>query len=379
MRVAIEARALSAGGGSIYRYTRQLIEGLIKLGGQHEYSIIVDSPVKDYWPETVKQYVVKRHSDLLLLPWLEWQVARKLRQLKPQVVHYTKAAIPLKKEVPTVVTVYDIIPILLPSSQSWSRRLYWPLTLRHAVKHSDHVLTISQASKRDMVQQLGVDPQKITVTPLAANRQHFQPAEAEQVERLKKNYGLVDKYILYVGTIEMRKNISALLRIFNRLVNQIPHQLVLAGKLGQGGADIISEGKNMAEKGRLKFLEYVAENDLPTLYSGAEVFVWPSVYEGWGLPPLEAMACGIPVIVSNGGALPEVVGQAGVVVPFAKKVVLARLNDHDFEERFAKALAGLITDKTQQESFRQAGYSQAAKFSWDDVVRTTLKVYEQFS
>ncbi|MFH1353938.1 MAG: glycosyltransferase family 1 protein [bacterium] len=353
MKIAIEARALKARGGGIKTYTEQLIRHLPGLDSGNEYIVISDKP---------------RH-ELLLPLWLQWQMPRIIQKLKPDVVHFTKADVPKRKMAPTVVTIFDIIPLLYPAGQTLTRRLYWPRALQRAADKNDQIITISETSKEDIIHAFGVHEDRITVTPLAVDTEHF---------RLTLDGGQQKKpYVLFVGTLESRKNVPLLIRAFARMANDVPHQLVIAGRRDSDYKNIIREVEGQSMQGRVKILDFVEDNDLPVLYSGAQLFVWPSIYEGWGFPPQEAMACGTPVIVSDGGALPEVVGRAGEVVPFSTDSLPARTRDVEFEESLAAKMLSVLNDQTKRKQMRQTGLARVRQFSWQEVAEKTAAVYKQ--
>ncbi|MEX1997115.1 MAG: glycosyltransferase family 1 protein [Candidatus Andersenbacteria bacterium] len=373
MHIAIEARSLSASMG-IKTYTRELLRELSR-DSAATYSVIYDNARHEGTFTHMRELTVPLSHEALLLLWLWWQVPWALRRLRPDVVHFTKAAVPLKKIAPTVVTIYDVIPLLFPQSQRLTRRWYWPLTLVHAARTSDHIITISDSSKRDISNHLQVPLEKITVTPLAVNQQQFTRAGEAAIQQFRQATQLLNPYILFVGTLEPRKNIPALIAAFSAIAATVPHDLVIAGKRGRGYEAVLRAKSRSVVAARIKILEMVSPLNLPTLYSGADLFVWPSVYEGWGLPPLEAMACGTPIIVSDGGALPEVVGRAGIVVPFGVGVIAKRTGDRDFQSRLSQAIKALAQDEQKKIALRQAGQMHVQGFSWAQVAETTRAVY----
>jgi glycosyltransferase involved in cell wall biosynthesis len=371
MNVIIEARALSATSGGVKSYTHELITHLLALRSQDSFEVIYGSEnITGLFP-SVKETVLPLSSELLLPYWLSARVGQYVKMQKPTVVHYTKAAIPLRSTgIPTVVTIYDIIPEFLPETQSFLRRMYWPAVLRHASNHADHIITISEQSKKDIIQQYQISEDKITVTPLAVNASHFYP-------RPKSN--TAKPYILFVGTRDQRKNISSLIRSFAALSKEIPHQLVIAGKSAHKNDESKQIVQELSIQNRVEFREYIPYEDLPQLYSDADLFVWPSVYEGWGFPPQEAMACGTPVIVSDGGSLPEVVGDAGIVVPFSTSNLHMRMNDTSFIELLTARMREVLGDTALAEKLRSRGLLQSKKFSWQGVAEKTRDVYRHIS
>lgn len=373
MNIAIEARALSMQAG-VHTYVGQLLRHLAALRLGDEVTVIQDQPGSS--PAHTRSVVLPLHHPLLLPWWMNVTVPRYLDTLRPDVVHFTKAAVPSRKVVPTVVTIHDIIPLFLPQTQSFTRRLWWPRALRRAVEASDHIITISERSKQDMVRFLNIDAQRISVTPLGVDRSVFRPdIQPEKIAGVVSRLAAPQPYILFVGTRDMRKNISSLIRAFARLAPQTAHHLVIAGQVAYRDDESRSILSSAALRNRVHFLDFVEQSDLPALYAGADLFVWPSAYEGWGLPPQEAMASGVPVIVSNGGSLPEVVGGAGEIVPFSTDVIGERLHDDRFTQQLADTMGRVLADAARRQRMRVAGLAQVSKFSWNEVAKKTYEVY----
>lgn len=365
MKVVIEARALSAKSSGVKTYTHELILNLLALHPEKHVELLYGSqfPVKTF-PQA-SEVVIPLHSEILL-PWWMHRAAKYVRASKASVVHYTKAAIPRKKTVPTVVTIHDIIPILLPETQSPLRRFYWRHALQYAAINSDHIMTNSMRSKLDIVNHFDISEDKVTVTPFAVNLEHFRPSTPAG------RSGQVP-YILFVGTRDARKNISSLIRAFAQIADQIPHQLIIVGRPARKQDDSKSTVTRLQLSDRIQFLENVSYDELPALYSNADIFVWPSIYEGWGFPPQEAMACGTPVIVSDGGPLPEVVGDAGIVVPLDKGI------ENDFDKRLAQEMLSLIHDDARKQDLIARGLAHVQTFSWKSVAEKTWEVYERLA
>lgn len=356
MNIAIEARSLSAIGGGVKTYTYELIKNLLALHPEEAYELLYGTEKILGTFTSAQETVLPLRSEVLLPYWMSVQVARHIRHTKPSLAHFTKAALPYTKYCPTVVTVYDIIPVLFPETQSPLRRLYWPYVLEHAAKTADHIMTISEQSKKDIIEHYNITEDKITVTPLAVDPKHFVPIREKNSQ----------PYILFVGTRDARKNISSLIRAFAQIANQIPHTLIIAGRPAKKTDDSKRIAHKLHLEHRIEFREDVSYAQLPGLYSNADIFVWPSLYEGWGFPPQEAMACGTPVIVSNGGALPEVVGDAGIVVS---------LQGTSFDEHLAHEMLALIHNEVRKKELSAKGIARVAEFSWNDVAQKTMNAY----
>jgi glycosyltransferase involved in cell wall biosynthesis len=261
-----------------------------------------------------------------------------------------------------VLTVFDLTPLTLSHCHLPGTRYAAKLTLLWA-KRAKRVLTFSEAVKEQLVDWLGFSPERIVVTPLAPNEQ-FKPQPPEEVERVRRKYRLFAPYILFVGTVEPRKNLVTLVRAFAAVVKNFPHLLVLAGARGWMSEPVFAEIERQGLKDRVVHLGYVPAEDLPALMSGAEVFVYPSLGEGFGLPPLEAMACGTPVLCSDAPALPEVVGDAAITLPPTEVTA------------WTEAIQNLLSDRDLREALGQKGLERARQFSWGETARRTLRAFE---
>lgn len=369
MHIAIEARALSATGGGVRTYTYELIRHLLPLSDGDSYTLMYDSakPMGTF-PQAHEQVLSVYHEAFMPL-WLQRRVPAYLKKLQPMLAHFTKADVPRRKILPTVVTIYDSIPLLFPESQSLARRLYWPHALHRAARYSDHIITISQVSKRDIINRFQISPDNITVTPLAVDTRRFHP--------MPDYAAAPTPYILFVGTRDNRKNVAALVRAFAQIADQIPHQLWITGghALKQDHAAAVVQQLSLEK--RVRFLDFVPDDALPALYAKADLFVYPSVYEGWGFPPQEAMASGTPVIVSDGGALPEVVGDAGEIVSFTVSNLVDRTRDHDFEKKLAQTMLVVLMNPGKQTHMRRAGLNRVRDFTWQVVAELTRRVYSE--
>jgi len=262
-----------------------------------------------------------------------------------------------------VITVCDVTPLLFPGTHGrmnvWHHRIALPAILKRA----DRVITISDCSKRDIVRLYGLPEEKVTVTLLAADlcyRKMRPDGGGELVTSLPR------PYILNVGTLEPRKNLEGLLRAFARAKKAgIPHTLVITGARGWGESRLAPLPEELGISDSVVFTGFVEDEDLPHLYANADFFVYPSLYEGFGLPVLEAMACGTPVITSDSSSLPEVAGDAAILV------------DPKSEAELSSAIRNLAGDPSRRLIMREKGLKQAGKFSWERTVSETLQVYEE--
>jgi len=363
-KIALEARSLSTLGGGVRTYTKEVIGRILKIQTDDKYIIYHDNKKNLGNFENVEEKVVSVGHPLFRLGWDYFLLPHALKSDKVDYVHYFKPATTPFKKPTAIATMYDVIPLLYPETQTPIQLAYWRKQLRLTAKTCAHLLTISEASKRDIVRVLQVDPKNITVTPLGVDAR-FRPASEIEKKAVREKYQLPENYILYLGTIEPRKNIARLIRSFNIVAGKIPHSLVLAGKWGWSYEDVKDEIAKSPFRERIVSLSYVDPEYLSALCGTATLFVFPSLYEGYGLPPLEAMASGTPVITSNVSSLPEVVGDSAITV-----------NPLD-EEALGVAIERLAMDENLQNELRQKGIERAKQFNWDKTAEMTLEVYRK--
>ncbi len=299
--------------------------------------------------------------------WLG-QVARvSFARLMPgaELFHATEHLLPYLGRVPTVLTVHDMIFKLFPEHQK--RQNYWYLnaTMPLYCRRADAIITVSESSKRDIVQHYRLDPAHVHVIYEAASPE-FVPAPVDAVARVRERYGLPERFALHVGTIEPRKNLTRLVEAMQRLRDQgLTVPLVIVGGKGWLYEDFFERLEQLEVRHDVHFPGYVAAEDLPAVYTAATLTVVPSVYEGFGLPVLEAMSCGAPVVCSDRSSLPEVGGQA------------ARYFDPHQVDSMAEAIAAVWTEPALAEQMQALGREQAARFSWSRAAEQTLGVYER--
>jgi glycosyltransferase involved in cell wall biosynthesis len=265
-----------------------------------------------------------------------------------------------------VVTIYDTVPYVHTGTSTVLDQLIYHLWLPYAVPYIDKFLTVSVHSKRDISKYLNIPMEKITVIHLAAG-EHFRPLAEPVIRSALDRAGLSQPYILYVGSIEPRKNLMRLLEAYAQLRHWSTRwDLVVVGGRNIWKSSPVGE---TTEKQNLEpfvhFTGYIPDSDLPGIYNGADLFVFPSLYEGFGLPVLEAMACGTPVITSNTSSLPEVAGDAALLV-----------DPYNVEE-IAAAMRHVLEDSALANDLRERGLKHAKKFSWEKTARQTISVYEK--
>ncbi|MFH1484829.1 MAG: glycosyltransferase family 1 protein [Chloroflexota bacterium] len=299
--------------------------------------------------------------------WFEqFGLPQSCRAEKVDLLHVPYFGSPLRPPCPTVVTVHDLISMVLPRYRSSIHIWAYVALVSAAARKANVVIADSQYTKGDIVRLLRIPEQRILAVPLACEKRFHPISDVESVEAVRRKYGLPDSFVLYVGGLDWRKNVPTLIQAFAAAESN--WQLAIAGEPygGRGTLfpNLLEVARRCGIERRVKFLGLVAEEDKPALYSVAGLFVFPSVYEGFGLTPLEAMACGAPVLCSNATSLPEVVGDAAVVF------------DPNDEKGLTAALDSLFSDDARREELRLRGLEQARKFSWRRTAEETLAVYE---
>jgi glycosyltransferase involved in cell wall biosynthesis len=266
-----------------------------------------------------------------------------------------------------VITIYDLTFLLFPDCQPWLRGMGLAKGIAQSTARADMIIAISNHTKRDLVTHLGISEEKIRVIYCAVSKAFRSIGTSAMRPQLAK-YGLPqDGYILYVGNIEPRKNLVRLLQAYSMMKDRGTscYPLILCGGRGWKNKEVFDCVQRLSLEKEVKFIGYVPDEDLPFLMNGASLFVYPSLYEGFGLPPLEAMACGTPVVTSSSSSIPEVVGDAALMV-----------DPHDVEGLSA-AIERVLADKDLRADLRKKGLDRAKLFSWEKVASETLQVYSE--
>jgi glycosyltransferase involved in cell wall biosynthesis len=278
--------------------------------------------------------------------------------------HATEHLLLPLRSVPTVLTVHDLIFRHLPEHHKPLNRWYLNWSLPLYCRRATHVITISECTRRDLIAAYDVAPEKVSVIHEAADPR-FAPQAPDRVAAVRRRYGLPERYLLFVGTIEPRKNLTRLLRAFEAVHREgLSDALVVVGKQGWLYGDFFAELEASPVREAVVLPGYVPDGDLPAIYAGAQALVWPSLYEGFGLPVLEAMACGTPVACSGTSSLPEVGGEAALYFDPASQGAIT------------DAVRRLLGDADLRAELVGRGFERAARFSWDRVAAETEAVYE---
>lgn len=369
MHIAIDAHSVGTGLAGNETYAANLIEALAEIDAVNRYTLYVtrQEAVERFhnrWPNFAIQLTLP-HAPLVRIPIT---LVAELRRHPVDLLHVQYTAPPLTP-CPIVSTIHDLAFEHLPETFKRRSWMQLRLTVRHTARRAAHIITVSDYSRRDIIETYKVEPERISSIRLAAPT-NFAPVEDERkLRHVRERYDIEGEYILAVGSIQPRKNLVRLIAAYADLRRARPQaklpQLVLVGKRAWLYGETLRAVEEYGLSGLTVFTGYVSEADLQALYTGALCFVYPSYFEGFGLPPLEAMQCGAPVVVGNRTSLPEVVGDAGLLVD-------------PFDERALRsAIERLIDDDSLRKELRAKGLERARKFSWRDTARQTLKAYER--
>ncbi len=369
MRIAIDASAIPRQMAGAGVYTYELVRALASVDDRHRLIVFTRSGLfDDLAARTKRLHVVriKPSSRPGRLFWEQTVLPVLLRRLGVDVLHSTHHHTPaLAPGVRRVVTIHDVTFMLLPGRYPLARRLYMEMVTRASARVADAIITPSRVVRDEVIDRLGVPAERVVVIPYAAAPQ-FAPVDDATVDALRRKYGLPNRYILSVGSLEPGKNRARLILAFARLhaegIDDCP--LVVVGQPAWRYEREVELAGGLGLRDFVRYLGYVPSEDLPGLYAAATLFAFPSLYEGFGLPVLEAMACGTPVVASDTSAVPEVAGDAALLV------------DPRDADAIAEALGRVLSDEALRAELRARGLERAQQFSWERTARDTLSVYE---
>jgi glycosyltransferase involved in cell wall biosynthesis len=367
LTIGIDCRFIHDRLDGIGRYISQLVAGLCAVEGGHRIVAFVDAGRR--LPDAIAPASAKLHSHAIPIPVFHprglWAWRSILREQPIDLFHapYHVWA-PAQLPCPMITTVHDLIfdryPQYMPHGYTWPA---YKIMSAHAISHSSHILTVSQATQRDIARFHRADARKITVTPLGADARFTSAIDARRREQVRERYRLPKAYALAFGTRRLHKNTRRLIEAFARIAHDVPHTLVLVGSAKAAERWPSPALAALRRSGRLIELEYIADADLPALYALADLFVQPSIIEGFGLPVIEAMACGCPVACSNTSSLPEVAGDAALLFdPFST-------------QDLAAALGRALSSFDLRRELSQRGLRRAGMFMWERALAETLSVY----
>ncbi len=375
--IGFDVTAALTQGGGIGRYTRELIHALVSDAPDFDYRLFsarppAVSPVADSLP--VAAHVTHRAAPIderwLYRLWYRARLPLPVQAFTgPLDLFHSPDFVlpPARGGIPTILTVHDLSFIHYPATFPANLVAYLNRVVPWSVARASHILADSAATRHDLQTAWGVAGDKITVLYSGVNERFHPVTDGESLAALRARYGLGDTpFVLAVGTVQPRKNYELLVRAFRPVAARFPHMLVIAGGKGWLTEGLAAEIERQGLSERVNLIGFVDDDDLPALYSAADLLAFPSLYEGFGLPLLEAMACGVPVLSSDASSLPEVGGEGAALL----------LSPHD-EAAWSAALIDLLGDDAARGRLRQAGFARSARFKWSAAARDLAALYRR--
>lgn len=359
MRIGFSARGLSVSSGGVHQFIRSLVPALATRIRNDELFVFYNQQKFLGLAPNCREILIEGDNrtwwDFVLLP-------RKLRELKIEAAIFPKNVVPFFTDCNCFVIVHDLAYFddklgAYPFLDTHYMRTLIPGSIQRAAG----VFAVSENTKNDIIHYTNCDPKKITLTYEAADKAYCPINDSSELNWIRQKYRLPEKFIMYVGSLSPRKNILRLLEAFSSICDRIPHGLVLTAPKSWRDSSVYTAIRRLDLRDRIRKLGYVDQEDMPGLYNLAEVYVHPSLYEGFGLPVLEAMQCGCPVVASNATSIPEVAGNAAILV------------DPSDSRALSGAIYQVLTDHQLREKLIASGLRQAAKFSWDHTAETILE------
>jgi glycosyltransferase involved in cell wall biosynthesis len=381
MRIGLDARFLThPQKGGFKTYTENLVAALAILDTKNEYVLYVDRPFLDQSCLPCKPNfecrVVSGLFPVVGMPWREQiGLVRQVGRDRIDLFHSLCLTAPLNLSCPLVITIHDMIWAFPEKYSNLEYRSFkWNLILlydrlipKYAIRNASAIITVSQSSKNDIINYLGLNPDRIFVTHEAAGSSFYRARNKKTIESIRQKCDLHSSYILALGAADPRKNIRTLVHAYSLLPDElrVKYKLAVVQTHHLLVRELTEQVDQMGLKNNIRYLWEVSNDDLAALYNAASLFVFPSFYEGFGLPPLEAMACGTPVIASNNSSIPEIVGDA------------ALLFSAENAEELAELISTVLANPELQLDMRKRGIDRAATFSWKNCALETIEVYKK--
>ena len=371
MKIAIDARSATLHQGTgIGTYTNNLILEMLSIDSKDEFTLFCSGKFNEKFNKknTNIVYSSGRHGGF----YEKLYIPSVLNELHADLYHIPQNGIgfDFDTQIPTIVTIHDLIPYTMPETVGKGYLERFLRDMPNIISNSSGILTVSEYSKRDILKFFSSYPEdRIFVIPLAANS-NFTPLDKNNCKSyVEHTFGVTDPYILYIGGFSLRKNVLGLIKAFNKVYKDLnkPYKLLLGGGLKDEGEKLFNFVNENNLQDKVIFCGYLEDEILPILYSGCEAFVYPSLYEGFGLPPLEAMSCKAPVITSNLTSIPEVTGDNAILI-----------NPYNVDE-LEKALVTLLNDEVLKATLREKGYLRSLEFNWRKTAQNTLDGYKSLN
>jgi glycosyltransferase involved in cell wall biosynthesis len=371
MKIAIDARSANLHHGTgIGTYTENLISEMLSLDSKDEFTLFCSAKFNEQFNKKNSNIVYSsgKHGSF----YEKYYIPNELSKSHVDLYHIPQNGIgfDFDTEIPTIVTIHDLIPYIMPDTVGKNYLDRFLRDMPNIIASSSGILTVSEYSKKDILKFFSSYPEdKIFVTPLAANN-NFKPLNKNECKLFVENtYGVKTPYILYIGGFSLRKNALGLIKAFIKVYKDLdkPYKLLIGGPLRDEGEKLLTFIKENNMEDKIIFCGYIEDIFLPILYSGCDVFVYPSFYEGFGLPPLEAMSCRAPVITSKLTSIPEVTKDNAILI-----------DPYKIDE-LEESLVTLLNDENLKAELSQKGYLRSLEFTWQKTAQTTLEVYKQLS
>ncbi len=368
MRIAIDGRGINWYNGSgLGTYTENLLKNLLNIDKSNYYQI--------YWSGLNYHQYQYENTNLVMCSkkyqryFQENFFPENIKREKIDLYHIPQNGIGLNPDTSckTIVTIHDLIPYIMPETVGRGYLLKFLKEMPSIIENSSGILTVSQHSKEDILRFFPIDPDKIYVTPLAADSKYTPLNKSKCKEYIKVKYGIDKPFLLYIGGFSKRKNVHGLITAFAKVVPHLDKafNLVIVGSYRDESQELVKLVSSLNMENHIKFTGFAPDEDMPIYYNACEAFVYPSIYEGFGLPPLEAMSCGTAVITSNTTSIPEVVKDNGLLVnPYS-------------DSELQSAMETLVSDDSLREALQVRSLKRSAEFSWEKTAKITLDIYEQ--
>lgn len=385
MKIGINAYFFKIPASGSGQYLKHLLHALAEVDGQNEYVLLGPQPLTQHgneYPQGLSSTkfpyraypaptFAKRNENTEKVTWEQFTAPAAAKKAGVDIFHVPYFAPPLLPRTPTVVTIHDVIPLRLPAYRAGAKVEAYMRLVARAAHSATLIITVSQHAKQDMMGALNLPAERIRVIYEAAGEEYVPITNEETLAAARAKYGIGKRYIFYLGGLDSRKNVPQLVRAFAHLYKQIDDpdlQLFISGDPDRQTGPFFPDPRPVAAElgitDRIVF-RFVEDADKPTIYSGASLFVFPSIYEGFGLDPLEAMSCGAPVVCSNRTSLPEVVGDAAITV------------DPNDTQALVEAMRRVLTDNELATDLRARSLQRAKQFSWHTTATATLAAYEE--
>lgn len=381
MRIALNCQLLSMNTTGVTRYISELVKALPRVDSPHQYTLLLNRQVPesllpqaarpldgvgDSVERQVTRFPITGTKSRIL--WEQFVQPLEVAFRGFDVIHHTDRSMPwLPTDIPSVSTIQDISYASFPETYTRGKVVYNEITARIAAARANRIITVSENTKREVMNYLQVPEERIQVIHSAVD-DVFQPIPSvDALQQVRQRFELPARLILYVGSLNPRKNVTTLIRAYAELKRgtDLPHKLILVGPSEWKSGPVFEAIRELGLESEVLWPGSIHGSNLAYIYNLADLFAFPSLHEGFGFPPLEAMACGTPVICSNAASLPEVVGDAAITVEAMDVAGLAQ------------AMAQVLADPDLARQLRGKGLEQAGRFSWERTARETIEVYEQ--